>query len=53
MLDLYLTLLGVYLFFHNSMLKKYHGNGNYIICLDSMFLDENLSYEDKPIVILE
>ena len=38
--------------FHVSMLKKYHGDGNYIIRLDSVLLEENLSYEEEPIAIL-
>ena len=39
--------------FHLSMLKKYHGDGNYIIRWDPILLDENLSYEEQPIAILE
>ena len=38
--------------FHMSMLKRYHGDGNYIICWDSVLLDENLSYEEEPVDIL-
>ena len=38
--------------FHVSMLKKYHGDGNYIIRWDSVLLDENLSYEEEPVAIL-
>ena len=34
------------------MLKRYHGDGNYIIRWDSVLLDENLSYEEEPVVIL-
>ena len=37
--------------FHVSMLKKYHGDGNYIIRWDSVLLDENLSYEEEPVAI--
>ena len=37
--------------FHVSMLKRYHGDGNYIICWDSVLLDENLSYEEGPVSI--
>ena len=33
-------LLGVHPVFHLSMLKKYHGDGNYIIRWDSVLLDE-------------
>ena len=39
--------------FHVSMLKRYHGHGNYIIRWDSVLLDENLSYEEKPVAILD
>ena len=39
--------------FHVSMLKKYHGDGNYIIRCDSVLLDENLSYEEEPVAILD
>ena len=44
---------GVHLVFHVSMLKKYHGDGNYIIRWDSVLLDENLSYEEEPVAILD
>ena len=39
--------------FHVSMLKKYHGDRNYIIRLDSVLLDENLSCEEEPVAILD
>ena len=39
--------------FHVSMLKKYHRDGNYIIRWDSVLLDENLSYEEEPVAILD
>ena len=35
------------------MLKRYHGDGKYIICWDSVLLDENLSYEEEPVAILD
>ena len=38
--------------FHVSMLKRYHGDGNYIIRWDSVLLDENLSYEEEHVAIL-
>ncbi|XP_060210554.1 uncharacterized protein LOC132637492 [Lycium barbarum] len=44
---------GLSLVFHVSMLKRYHGDGSYIITWDSVLLDENLSYEEKPIAILD
>ena len=46
-------LSGVHPVFHVSMLKKYHGDGNYIIRQDSVLLDENLSYEEEPVAILD
>ena len=46
-------LSGVHPVFHVSMLKRYHGDGNYIIRWDSVLLDENLSYEKEPIAILD
>ena len=46
-------LSGVHPVFHVSMLKKYHGDGNYIIHRDSVLLDENLSFEEEPIAILD
>ena len=45
-------LSGVHPVFHVSMLKRYHGDGNYIIHWDSVLLDENLSYEEEPVAIL-
>ena len=39
--------------FHVSMLKRYHGDGNYIIRWASVLLDENLSYEEEPVTILD
>ena len=39
--------------FHVSMLKRYHGDGNYIIRWDSVLLYENLSYEEDPVAILD
>ena len=52
-LALPLGLSGVHPVFHVSMLKRYHGDGNYIIRWDSVLLDENLSYEEEPVAILD
>ena len=46
------VLSGVHPVFHVSMLKRYHGNGNYIIRWDSVLLDEKLSYEEDHVAIL-
>ncbi|XP_055803427.1 uncharacterized protein LOC129872468 [Solanum dulcamara] len=46
-------LSGLHPVFHMSMLNKYHGDGNYIIHWDSVFLDENLSYEKELVAILK
>ena len=46
-------LSGVHPVFHVSMLKRYHGDGNYIIRWDSVLLDENLFYEEEPVAILD
>ncbi|XP_060210586.1 uncharacterized protein LOC132637526 [Lycium barbarum] len=39
--------------FHVFMLKRYHGDGLFIIRWDSILLDKNMSYEKEPIVILD
>ena len=46
-------LSGVPPVFHVSRLKRSHGDGNYIIRWDSVLLDENLSYEEEPVAILD
>ncbi|XP_060182274.1 uncharacterized protein LOC132611935 [Lycium barbarum] len=46
-------LSGVHLVFHVSMLKKYQSDGSYIIRWDSVLFDQNLSYEEEPIAILD
>ncbi|XP_059289229.1 uncharacterized protein LOC132042714 [Lycium ferocissimum] len=39
--------------FHVSMLKKYVSDGSHVIRWDSVMLDENLSYEEESIAILD
>ena len=46
-------LSGVHPLFHVSMLKRYHGDENYIFRWDSVLLDENLSYEEEPVAICQ
>ena len=46
-------LSGVHPVFHVSMLKRYHGDRNYIIRWDSVLFDENLTYEEDPAAILD
>ncbi|WMV18700.1 hypothetical protein MTR67_012085 [Solanum verrucosum] len=43
----------VYPVFHISMLKRYHGDGDYIIKWDSVVLAKDLQYEEEPIAILD
>ena len=47
------NLSGVHPVFHVSMLKRYHGDGDYIIKWNSIVLDIDLQYEEKPIVFLD
>ncbi|WMV20179.1 hypothetical protein MTR67_013564, partial [Solanum verrucosum] len=46
------NLSGVHLVFHVSMLKRYHGDMDYIIKQDSVVLDKKIQYEVEPIAIL-
>ena len=46
-------LSGVHQVFHVSMLKRYHGDGNYVIRRDLVLLDGNLSYDEAPVAILD
>ncbi|XP_047259238.1 uncharacterized protein LOC124891561 [Capsicum annuum] len=52
-LALPLSLSGVHPVFHVYMLKKFHDDGNYLIHRDSILLDENLSYEEELVPILD
>ena len=52
-LALPLNFSGVHLIFHVSIIKKYHGDGNYIIKWDSIVLERDLQYEQEPIIILD
>ncbi|XP_069150379.1 uncharacterized protein [Solanum lycopersicum] len=46
-------LSGVQPVFHISMLKKYHQGGDHVIQWDSVLLDQNFTYEEEPITILD
>ncbi|XP_059301837.1 uncharacterized protein LOC132053749 [Lycium ferocissimum] len=46
-------LAGVHLVFHVSILKKYHADGTYVVRWDSVLLDENRTYEEEAIAILD
>lgn len=45
-LSLLLSLSRVHPMFHISKLKRYHGDGNYIIKWDLILLDKDLIYEE-------
>ncbi|KAH0702377.1 hypothetical protein KY285_016655 [Solanum tuberosum] len=47
------NLSGVHPVFHVSILKRYHGDRDYIIKWDSVVLDKDLQYEEEPIAILD
>ncbi|KAK4723851.1 hypothetical protein R3W88_026630 [Solanum pinnatisectum] len=44
---------GVHPVFYMSMLKRYHGDRDYIIKWDSIVLDKDLQYDEEPIAILD
>ncbi|WMV33201.1 hypothetical protein MTR67_026586 [Solanum verrucosum] len=44
---------GVHPIFYVSILKRYHGDGDYIIKWHSIVLDKDLQYENEPIAILD
>ncbi|XP_015081238.1 uncharacterized protein LOC107024790 [Solanum pennellii] len=46
-------LSGVHPVFHISMLKKYHQSGAHVIQWDSMLLDQNLTFEEETVTILD
>ncbi|XP_069149474.1 uncharacterized protein [Solanum lycopersicum] len=39
--------------FHISMLKKYHQGGDHVIQWNTMLLDQNLTFEEEPVTILD
>nr|XP_009605310.1 uncharacterized protein LOC104099881 [Nicotiana tomentosiformis] len=47
------SLAWVHLVFHVSMLRKYHEDRSYVLDFSTMQLDENLTYEEEPVTILD
>ena len=47
------SLLGFHPVFHISMLTKYYQGVDHVIQWDSMLLDQNLTFEEDPITILD
>ncbi|XP_055826463.1 uncharacterized protein LOC129894878 [Solanum dulcamara] len=47
------SLSRVHPIFYVSMLKKYHGAGDFIIKWDSVLLDKDLWYEEEPVSIFD
>ncbi|XP_073051256.1 uncharacterized protein [Primulina eburnea] len=47
------VLSGVHDVFHVSMLRKYHPDPSYLLPPDEVELDQNLSYIERPIKILD
>ncbi|XP_070042897.1 uncharacterized protein [Nicotiana tomentosiformis] len=43
----------VHLVLHVSMLRKYHENRSYVLDFSTMQLDENLTYEEELVTILD
>ncbi|XP_069146945.1 uncharacterized protein [Solanum lycopersicum] len=46
-------LLSVHPVFHISMLKKYHQGGDHVIQWDAVLLDQDLTFQEEPITILD
>ncbi|KAK6784345.1 hypothetical protein RDI58_017800 [Solanum bulbocastanum] len=51
-IDLQNDLAMVYPIFNVSMLKKFVGDTTYIVSLEGLRVDENITYEEVPIDIL-
>ncbi|XP_062080774.1 uncharacterized protein LOC133785568 [Humulus lupulus] len=47
------ALLRVHNVFHVSMLRKYISDSSHVLSHDTLSLHENLSYEEKPVQILD
>ncbi|XP_070013354.1 uncharacterized protein [Nicotiana sylvestris] len=47
------SLSTVYLVFHVSMLRKYHGDPSHVLDFSTVQLDKDLTYEKEPLAILD
>ncbi|XP_070017906.1 uncharacterized protein [Nicotiana sylvestris] len=47
------SLAGVYLVFHVSMLRRYHGDSSHVLDFSSIQLDKDLSYIEELVAILD
>ena len=52
-LELLTSLSRVHDVFHVSMLKKYHPNPTHILKPEEIDIDESLTYEERPVQILD
>ncbi|XP_059291499.1 uncharacterized protein LOC132044982 [Lycium ferocissimum] len=52
-LDFSPGILGVHLVFHVSILKKHYLDSSHVIQWDSMLLDQNLTFEEELVAILD
>ena len=46
------SLSGVHDVFHISMLRKYMSDSTHVLSFENLELDQDLSYEEKPVQIL-
>nr|XP_016456303.1 PREDICTED: uncharacterized protein LOC107780287 [Nicotiana tabacum] len=47
------SLAGVHSVFHTSLLRKYHEEKSHVLDFSIMQLDENLTYEEEPVDIVD
>ena len=53
LLELPASMSRIHNVFHVSMLKKYHPDPSHVIQIDDLEIDESLSYEERPVKILD